>query len=272
MTSLLGKYVNTRSGTYVSKFMTVVLLSAIFLVISGAFSTVVAQTDFGLPTVEFGVKESEGPQDMSLALQLIFLVTILGLAPSIVLMMTCFTRIFIVFSFVGRALSLQGMPPKQILASLAIFLTIFIMAPTMSEINKQALQPYMNGELTQLEAVKEASKPIRAFMMKNMSKPELAFFLKTADIPKPETRADVPFWVLLPAFMLSEVKKAFVMGVLIFMPFVVIDMVVASVLMSMGMMMLPPVMISLPFKILLFVIVDGWTLITQSIVETYGVS
>ncbi|MFB6344712.1 MAG: flagellar type III secretion system pore protein FliP [bacterium] len=206
-----------------------------------------------------------------MAMQLLFLLTILSLAPSILLMVTSFTRIIIVLSFVGRALSLQGMPPKQVLVSLAIFITVFIMAPTGMKINNQAVQPYMDGEMGQIEALKAAGEPLRVFMFKNTYHSELGFFLKTAHLDKPETRADVPFWVLLPAFMLSEVKKAFIMGVLIFIPFVVIDMVVASVLMSMGMMMLPPVMISLPFKILLFVLVDGWSVITESIVQTYGV-
>lgn len=229
-----------------------------------------AQDDFNLPSVEFGIEESENPNDLSLTMQLFVLVTILGLAPGIMLMMTSFTRLYIVFTFVGRALSLQGMPPGQVIASLSIFLTFFIMAPTISDVNQQAVQPYFNGEIDQIEALHQASVPMRTFMMKNTSRQELGFFLKTAEIDKPETRADVPFWVLLPSFMLSEIKRAFVMGVLIFIPFVVIDMVVASVLMSMGMMMLPPVMISLPFKILLFVLVDGWSLIAESVVKTYA--
>lgn len=236
-------------------------------------STAMAQQggDFSLPSVEFGVQEAENPGDLSLTMQLFVLVTILGLAPGIMLMMTSFTRLYIVFTFVGRALSLQGMPPGQVIASLSIFLTFFIMAPTITSMNQQAVQPYLDGEIDQIEALKKASVPLRVFMMKNTSRQELGFFMKTAEIDKPETRSDVPFWVLLPSFMLSEIKKAFVMGVLIFIPFVVIDMVVASVLMSMGMMMLPPVMISLPFKILLFVLVDGWSLIAESVVKTYAV-
>jgi flagellar biosynthetic protein FliP len=229
------------------------------------------QEGFKLPSVEFGVQEAEGPGDLSLTMQLFVLVTILSLAPGIMLMMTSFTRLYIVFTFVGRALSLQGMPPGQVIASLSIFLTFFIMAPTISAVNQQAVQPYFDGEIGQITALQKASMPLREFMMKNTSRQELGFFMKTADIPKPETRRDVPFWVLLPSFMLSEIKRAFVMGVLIFIPFVVIDMVVASVLMSMGMMMLPPVMISLPFKILLFVLVDGWSLIAESVVQTYAV-
>lgn len=228
-----------------------------------------AQEEFQLPSIEFGVTKAENPEDLSLTMQLFFLVTILSMAPGIMLMMTSFTRLFIVFSFVGRALSLQGMPPTQVIASLSIFLTFFIMSPTIMEINEKAVQPHMNGEIGQMEALKKASIPLRAFMMKNTSRDELGFFLTSADMPKPETRSDVPFWILMPSFMLSELKRAFVMGVLIFIPFVVIDMVVASVLMSMGMMMLPPVMISLPFKILLFVLVDGWTLIAESVIQTY---
>lgn len=225
---------------------------------------------FRLPSIQVDMGGEQGAGDLSVAMQILFVITVLSLAPSIMLMVTSFTRIMIVLSFVSRALSLQQMPPRQVLISLAIFLTLFVMAPTAMEINQRAVQPYMAGELEQLEALKAAADPLRVFMFKNTSRDDLAFFLRTAEVPKPQTRADVPIWTLIPAFMLSEIKKAFVMGVLIFIPFVVIDMVVASVLMSMGMMMLPPVMISLPFKILLFVLVDGWSIISQSLVQTYG--
>ncbi len=233
-------------------------------------SAYAAEGDFRMPTLKIGVEGAENSGEVSLAMQLIFLITVLSLAPGIILMVTCFTRVVIVLTFVGRALSLQGMPPRQVLVSLALFLTFFIMAPTISEVNSRAVQPYMNGKLTQVEALKEAAVPIRAFMMRNTEQSDLAFFLNTAELPKPNTRADVPIWVIIPSFMLTEIKRGFVMGVLIFIPFVVIDMVTASVLMSMGMMMLPPVMISLPFKILLFVLVDGWSVIAESIVKTYG--
>lgn len=228
-------------------------------------------SEFTLPSLQVGVEGSDGSGDLSMTMQLLFLITILSLAPSILLMLTSFTRVIIVLSFVGRALSLQGMPPRQVLVSLAIFITFFIMAPTAMKVNQQAVQPYMNGNLDQMEALQQAAGPMRVFMFENTYRKDLGFFLNTAEVSKPETRRDVPFWVLVPAFMLSEVKKAFTMGVLIFIPFVVIDMVVASVLMSMGMMMLPPVMISLPFKILLFVLVDGWSVITESLIQTYGI-
>ncbi len=249
----------------------VVLFFMVMAVLFIVTTPLKAQTGFNLPSVEMSFDEASEPGEVSTAMQLLFLVTILALAPSILLMVTCFTRIIIVLNFIGRALSLQGMPPRQVLVSLAIFLTFFIMAPTIGEINERAAQPYLGGEIGQMEALHEASVPLRAFMHQHTDREELAFFLQTAGMSRPETRADVPIWVLIPAFMLTEIKKAFVMGVLIFIPFVVIDMVVASVLMSMGMMMLPPVMISLPFKILLFVLVDGWTVITRSITETYGV-
>ncbi len=231
-----------------------------------------AEEDLGftLPSLQIGLDGGETEGDLSLAMQLIFLITILSLAPGIMLMVTSFTRIIIVLTFVGRALSLQGMPPRQVLVSLAIFLTFFIMAPTVAEINQRSVQPYLAGELGQLPALQEAAVPLRAFLLRNTRQHDLAFFIRTADLPRPETRADVPIWVLIPAFMLSELTRGFVMGVLIFIPFVVIDMVTASVLMSMGMMMLPPVMISLPFKIMLFVLVDGWSVIADSIVQTYG--
>lgn len=251
------------------------VLMVVIIVFSGLVIPVSSHAqstdEFQLPSLEVGVSGAEGQGDLSMAMQLLFLLTILSLAPSILLMVTCFTRIIIVLSFIGRALSLQGMPPRQVLVSLAIFLTFFIMAPTAMKINEQSVQPYMNGKLGQIEALEAASEPLRVFMFKNTYNSDLGFFLKASKLDKPNTRADVPFWVLVPAFMLSEVKKAFIMGVLIFIPFVVIDMVVASVLMSMGMMMLPPVMISLPFKILLFVLVDGWSVITESLVSTYGI-
>lgn len=250
------------------KFTAIVLVAVIFCFVT---TPLAAETGFNLPSVEMGFDEASEPEEVSTAMQLLFLITILAMAPSIILMVTCFTRIVIVLNFIGRALSLQGMPPRQVLVSLAIFLTFFIMAPTIGEINERAAQPYLNGEKGQMEAIKAASIPLRAFMMKNTDREELAFFLQSANVSRPETRSDVPIWVLIPSFMMTEVKRAFVMGVLIFIPFVVIDMVVASVLMSMGMMMLPPVMISLPFKILLFVLVDGWTVIIRSITETYGV-
>lgn len=249
------------------------LIVTCLLILTASVHPALAQSadEFEIPSLQIGVEGAEGQGDLSLAMQLLFLLTILSLAPSILLMLTSFTRIIIVLSFVGRALSLQGMPPRQVLVSLAIFITIFVMAPTAMQINQQAVQPYMNGNIGQIEALKTAAEPLRVFMFKNTYHSDLGFFLKSSHLDKPETRADVPFWVLVPAFMLSEVKKAFIMGVLIFIPFVVIDMVVASVLMSMGMMMLPPVMISLPFKILLFVLVDGWSVITESLVQTYGV-
>jgi flagellar biosynthetic protein FliP len=255
-----------------SRWLRVIVL--ILLVVTLSPEIVLAQDSgggFSLPSIQVGVEGAEGRGDVSLAMQLLFLLTILSLAPSILLMLTSFTRIIIVLSFIGRALSLQGMPPRQVLVSLAIFITFFVMAPTAMKINNQAVQPYMNGDMGQIEALQAASEPLRVFMFKNTYKSDLRFFLEASRMDRPNTRADVPFWVLVPAFMLSEVKKAFIMGVLIFIPFVVIDMVVASVLMSMGMMMLPPVMISLPFKILLFVLVDGWTVITESLVETYGI-
>ncbi len=226
---------------------------------------------FDLPSLEIGLEGGEEDGDLSLAMQLIFLITILALAPGIMLMVTSFTRIIVVLTFVGRALSLQEMPPRQVMVSLAIFMTFFIMAPTISEMNERAFQPYLAGELGQMEALSEAAVPLRAFMLQNTQEKDLAFFMSASDLPRPETRDDVPIWVIIPAFMLSELSRGFVMGVLLFIPFVVIDMVTASVLMSMGMMMLPPVMISLPFKIMLFVLVDGWTIVADSVIQTYGV-
>ncbi|GAA0461346.1 flagellar type III secretion system pore protein FliP [Alkalibacillus silvisoli] len=209
------------------------------------------------------------PGAISTAVQLLLLLTVLALAPSILILMTCFTRIVIVLSFVRTSLATQQMPPNQVLIGLALFLTFFIMAPTFYEVNDQALQPLFNEEITLEEAYDEASIPFKEFMAQHTRQQDLALFLDYSGAERPESIEDIPLTALVPAFAISELKTAFQMGFMIFIPFLVIDMAVASVLMSMGMMMLPPVMISLPFKVLLFVIVDGWYLITHSILESY---
>jgi flagellar biosynthetic protein FliP len=211
-----------------------------------------------------------GKQGGSTAVQVLVVLTVLALAPSILIMMTGFTRILIVLSFVRNALGTPTMPPNQVLIGLSLFLTLFVMFPTLSAINKTAVQPYTEKQITQQQALNRAQIPIREFMFEQVNDDDLALFIKLADMEKPETRADVPTWVLIPAFIISELKTAFQIGFLIFIPFLIIDMVVASTLMSMGMIMLPPVMISLPFKILLFVLVDGWNLTIESLVAGFG--
>jgi len=185
------------------------------------------------------------------------------------IMMTAFTRIVIVLDFVKRALSLQQMPPNQVIVGLAIFLTIFVMAPTFSEINDTALQPYMKGKINNEQFFDKGMKPLRTFMLKQTRKKDIALFIDLAKIEKPKNEDAIPSYCLIPAFMISELKRAFEMGVYLYLPFMVIDMVIASALMAMGMIMLPPVMISLPFKLILFVLVDGWNLLIYELVRSF---
>ena len=206
----------------------------------------------------------------STAVQVLVLMTVLALAPSILIMMTGFTRILIVLGFIRNALGTPTMPPNQVLIGLSLFLTLFVMFPTVKAINTTAIQPYNKNEITQRQALSRAQVPLREFMFKQTNDSDLALFVKLSDMKRPETRKDIPTYVLVPAFLISELKTAFQIGFMIFIPFLIIDMVVSSTLMSMGMIMLPPVMISLPFKILLFVLVDGWHLTIESLVMGFG--
>ncbi|KXZ14961.1 flagellar biosynthesis protein flip [Bacillus nakamurai] len=212
---------------------------------------------------------SSNPTEVSSTVKLLLLLTVFSVAPGILILMTCFTRIVIVLSFVRTSLATQNMPPNQVLIGLALFLTFFIMAPTFSEINKDALTPLMDNKISLDEAYTKAEKPIKEFMSKHTRQKDLALFMNYAKMKKPESLQDIPLTTMVPAYAISELKTAFQMGFMIFIPFLIIDMVVASVLMSMGMMMLPPVMISLPFKILLFVLVDGWYLIVKSLLDSF---
>jgi flagellar biosynthetic protein FliP len=198
-------------------------------------------------------------------------ITLLSVAPALLLMMTSFTKIFVVLAMTRNALSLPSIPPNQVLAGLALFLSLFIMAPVLADINTMGVQPYLDGSLTFTDALNVGSGPLRDFMLANTREEDLALMTRAADQPNPESPDAVPLLTLIPAFMISELRAAFIIGFVIFVPFLVIDLVVAAALMSMGMMMLPPVMISLPFKILLFVLVDGWGLIITSLISSYGV-
>ncbi len=209
------------------------------------------------------------PERLPLTLQLLALLTLLSLGPALVIMVTSFTRILIVLSFTRSALGTQQIPPNIVLVGLSLFLTVFTMAPVWRAANQRALQPYLAHEIGYREAALRALAPVRGFMLQQADEKDLALFLKLGKLPRPKTPDDLPLHVLIPAFMLGELKRAFVMGLMIFIPFVVIDMAVATVLMSMGMMMMPPVVISLPCKLLLFVLVDGWTLVTQSVVSSF---
>lgn len=209
------------------------------------------------------------PENVSTSVKLLLMLTVLSLAPSILVLMTCFTRIVIVLSFVRTALATQQMPPNQVIIGLSLFLTFFIMAPTFQEVNDKALTPLFNEEINLDQAYDRASLPLKEFMSAHTRQKDLALFLEYTKAEKPETINDIPLTTMVPAFAISEIKTAFQIGFMIFIPFLVIDMIVASVLMSMGMMMLPPVMISLPFKILLFVLVDGWYLVVKSLLQSF---
>ncbi len=222
-----------------------------------------------LPTISFGVEDASSPQQVSTALQVLFVLTILSVAPAILLMTTAFTRIVIVLGFVRQAMGTQSMPPNQIIIGLSLFLTFFVMAPVFSEINDQALQPYLKETITQPVAFNRAVDSMRKFMFSQVKEGELQLLIDITRKEQPENKNDISTTILIPAFMLSELKLAFQMGFMIYIPFLVIDMIVASILMSMGMMMLPPVIISMPFKLLLFVLVDGWHLIVGSLMKSF---
>jgi flagellar biosynthetic protein FliP len=229
-----------------------------------------SKTPFALPKIGIDVGTSDNPKDVSVSLQILLLLTVLSLAPSIMIMTTSYLRIIIVFHFLKSALGTQQMPPAQLLAGVAMFITFFIMAPTWSRVNDDALKPLMDGKIGMEEAYNKGITPIREFMFRQVRDQDLELFISLANQKKPEKRTDLSTYILVPAFALSELRAGFIIGFFIFIPFIMIDMIVSSILMSMGMMMLPPMLISLPFKILLFVLVDGWNLITASIVRSFS--
>lgn len=224
---------------------------------------------FPIPKITVHVDTATKPSDVSLTLEILALLTILTLAPAIIMMVTSFIRVVIVFSFISRALATQQMPPAQVVIGLALFLTFFIMSPVLKEINENALQPYLKKQINLSTFYDKGIKPLREFMFRQVNDKNIALFLHFGKIKRPKNRDEVPTYVLIPSFMLSELKKAFEMGIMIFIPFIMIDLVVASILMSMGMIMLPPVMISLPLKIILFVLVDGWHLISYQLLKSF---
>jgi len=213
--------------------------------------------------------DGESPGQVSVGIQILTLLTVLSLAPAIFIMMTSFTRIVVVLSFLRQAMGTQQAPPNQVLIGLALFLSFLVMAPVWVRVNSVALQPYLDEEISQSDALQRAAEPVRGFMLRQVREKDLALFVKMAKLPPPKTSDDVPTYAVIPAFMVSELRTAFQIGFLVYLPFLVIDIVVASILMSMGMMMLPPVMISLPFKLILFVLADGWHLIVGSLVESF---
>ena len=219
-------------------------------------------------TMELAAGQAD-PQEVSALLEILFLLTILSMAPAIMLTMTSFTRIIIVFHFIRQAMGTQQMPPNQILSGLAIFMTLVIMYPVGKAVNDTALQPYMAETINFTEALERAQVPIRAFMFKHTREKDLSIFYSITKEPRPENKEEVPTIMLIAAYTISELKTGFTIGFLIYIPFLILDMVVASILLAMGMMMLPPVMISLPFKILLFILIDGWNLLVGSLVNTF---
>jgi flagellar biosynthetic protein FliP len=244
-----------------------ILLLAFFLAGPGQALAVT----FPIPSFTFGVEEAKGPQDVAVVLEIIALLTILALAPAILILMTPFTRLIVVFHFLRQAIGTQSSPPNQIIVGLALFMTFFIFKPVALDVYDNSLNPYLEGDLNYQEAFETAQVPIKRFLLANTRESDIALFVKEGRYEKPETREDLSLLLLIPAYVISELKTAFIIGFVIYVPFLVIDMVVASVLLAMGMMMLPPVMISLPFKLMLFVLVDGWQLLTGSLLKSFGV-
>ncbi len=257
--------------------LSIVLCLAIFM--SAAAGPVFAQeavnpdagTGLQIPFVDLTISQPENNQEVALSVQLILLLAVITLSPSIIILTTSFLRISIIFDFIRRSLSLQQVPPNTVLNGIALFLTLFIMWPTFTTVYENGFKPFADGEIGLEELYQETEAPLRLFMYKQMDGhyENIQLFMKMADMPKPQTAADVPTYVLIPAFILNELTTAFKIGIFLFIPFIIIDMIVASTLMSMGMIMLPPAMISLPFKLILFVLVDGWSLITQQVVLSF---
>jgi len=246
--------------------MTLLLLVA---VIAGT-GAIAAAAPVPLPSLNIGVGTATKPAEVATTIQIFLLLTVLSLAPSLLIMTTSFTRIVVVLSFLRTALGTQQAPSNQIILALSLFLTFFIMTPVWQQINRDAYQPYKAGTITQEQAFEKAVQPVRKFMLSQTREKDLGLFVSLSKQARPKNADDIPTLTIVPAFMISELRTAFQIGFLIYIPFIVVDMVVASVLMSMGMMMLPPVMISLPFKILLFVLVDGWGLVISSLVKSFG--
>lgn len=228
-----------------------------------------AQAQTVLPKITIGVDQAAGADDLAVTIQILLMLTVLALAPSILVMMTSFTRIVIALHFLRQALATQNVPPNQIVIGLALFLTFFIMSPTINRIYQESWLPLQSQEITTFEALDRAGNQLKTFMLAQTREKDLALFVSMADLEKPQSAQDLPLRVIIPGFIISELRIGFQIGFLLYLPFLIIDMVIASVLMSMGMLMLPPIMISLPFKLLLFVLVDGWYLMIESVVQSF---
>ncbi len=251
----------------VRRVLPLLIAIAILLPVTRAW----AAAPLPLPSINIGVADSTKPSEVATSLKVLVLFTVLSLAPSILMMTTSFTRLIIVLSFLRQALGTQQAPPNQVIVGLALFLTFFIMSPVFTKVNNDAFQPFLAGQITQDEAWEKGTAPLKTFMLANTREKDLSMMVSMSKGPRPANAKEMGMTVVTPAFVLSELRMAFQMGFLIYIPFLVIDMVVASVLMSMGMMMLPPVMISLPFKLMLFVLVDGWNLVVGSLMKSFVV-
>jgi flagellar biosynthesis protein FliP len=259
------KLKNTNLNNLIFISFLAVLFTCIF-----AYRISAAPEQIPIPKFNFSVDGASTPKDYVNNIKLLLFLTVLTLLPSFIIMMTSFTRIIITFSFLKNALGAQQSIPSQILIGLALFLTVFIMAPTYNELNNKALKPYLENTITQEQAIEEGAKPLRQFMLKQTRQKDLKLFMELGKLSEEVTKDNVPLYIVVPAFAISELKTAFQIGFLLYIPFLIIDLVVASILMSMGMFMLPPVMISLPFKLILFVMVDGWYLIVKSLITSFS--
>ncbi len=245
----------------------IILMSVTIALICG--SDAMAQPAAPIPGISLKVGDGEGSIKIATVLQIVFLLTVLSLAPAILMLLTSFTRVVVVFSLLRQAMGTHQVPPNQVIVGLALFLTFFIMFPIWQKVNTGAIQPYLAEEISQADALEAAIVPFRDFMIAQTREKDLSLFVNLARIDRPRTIEDVPFHVIVPAFIISELKTAFQIGFLIYIPFLILDMVVASVLLAMGMMVLPPIIISLPFKLMLFVLVDGWYLVVDSLVKGF---
>lgn len=260
--SRLSKPVRSKAFLILSLVTATIALGFLLVDHAGAAS-------IGLPAIELDLNDPKAPQNLSSVLQIVLLLTVMSLAPAILVMMTSFTRLAVVFSFLRHALGTQQSPPNQIIIGLALFLTFFIMQPVWQKIHQEALIPYQNHKISGEELISSGTKPLRDFMLKQTRKADLALFVSLSQQEKPKDPESLSLAVIIPAFVISELKTAFQIGFMLYIPFIILDMVVSSILLSMGMMMLPPVMISLPFKLMLFVLVDGWNLLIGSLVKSF---
>jgi len=267
--AILGRAIGRRCSGRTAGIAGVLVAACVLFVL--CLPLISSAAPLPIPSFQIGVGQAEGPEDVAVVLQVIALLTVLSLAPAIMILMTSFTRIIIVFHFLRQAMGATQSPPNQVLVGLALFMTFFIMAPVWQQVYSDALVPYMDEEISVTTALERAQEPVKKFMMANTREKDLALFVGASGQQRPQNREDISLLTLVPAFVISELKTAFIIGFVLYVPFLVIDMVVASVLLSMGMMMLPPVMISLPFKLMLFVLVDGWHLVAGSMMKSFGV-